>query len=94
MSEKLNNAGCELGYLVELLRDESFCDSCRAEMLLKLADRAAAGGAGRWGAGGGGTAAAITNNATCSRSSCFVCAAVYAGALPQTPRLRGERQRG
>ncbi len=56
MSEKLNNAGCELGYLVELLRDESFCDSCRAEMLLKLADRAAALADGVCAAEGGCTA--------------------------------------
>lgn len=42
MHEKLGNAGCELGYLVEMLRDESFCDECRVGILLRIADRAAA----------------------------------------------------
>ncbi len=42
MHEKLKDAGCELGYLAGFLADETFCDECRAEMLFRLAERAAA----------------------------------------------------
>lgn len=41
MHEKLKDAGCELGYLAGFLADETFCDECRAEMLFRLAERAA-----------------------------------------------------
>lgn len=42
MHEKLKDAGCELGYLAGFLADGTFCDECRAKMLFRLAERAAA----------------------------------------------------